>query len=113
MGSGGGAPCMIRGGDHMPDDFALPTLDVIATAAEFAAELQALRARSGLTIREVARAAKTPVATTGDYFSGRHLPLDRDQLSRILAACGETDPARIDQWQGAGGCPPGVATWQG
>src|ERR1700733_14103240 len=101
MGSGGGAPCMIRGGDHMPDDFALPTLDVIATAAEFAAELQALRARSGLTIREVARAAKTPVATTGDYFSGRHLPLDRDQFARILAACGETDPARIEQWQAA------------
>jgi hypothetical protein len=92
---------MIRGGDHMPDDFALPTLDVIATAAEFTRELQALRARSGLTIREVARAAKTPVATTGDSFSGRHLPLDREQFARILAACGETDPARIEQWQAA------------
>ena len=98
---GGRAPCMIRGGDHMADDFALAALDQIATAAEFARELQALRARSGLTIREVARAAKTPVATTGDCFSGRHLPLDRDQLARILAACGETDPARIDQWQAA------------
>jgi WD40 repeat protein len=95
------APCMIRGGDHMADDFALHALDQIATSAEFAPELQALRARSGLTIREVARAAKTPVATTGDYFSGRHLPLDRDQLARILAACGETDPARIEQWQAA------------
>ena len=42
----------------------------IATAAEFTRELQALRARSGLTIRAIARAAKTPVATTGDYFSG-------------------------------------------
>ena len=75
--------------------------EAIATAAEFTRELQALRARSGLTIREVARAAKTPVATTGDYFSGRHLPLDREQFARILAACGETDPARIEQWQAA------------
>ena len=73
----------------------------IATAAEFTRELQALRARSGLTIRAIARAAKTPVATTGDYFSGRHLPLDRDQFARILTACGDSDPARIEQWQAA------------
>src|ERR1700689_4407008 len=92
---------MIRGGDHMPDDFALPAPERIATAAEFTRELQALRERSGLTIREVARAAKAPVATTGDYFSGRHLPLDREQFARILTACGETDPARIEQWQAA------------
>ena len=56
----------------------------IATAADFIRELQALRERSGLTIREVAQAAKTPVATTGDCFSGRHLPLDREQFARIL-----------------------------
>jgi WD40 repeat protein len=93
---------MIRGGDVMAaDDFALPPLEQIATAAEFTRELQALRARSGRTIREIARAAKTPVATTGDCFSGRHLPLDREQFARILAACGETDPARVDQWQAA------------
>jgi WD40 repeat protein len=93
---------MIRGGDVMAaDDFALPSLEQIATAAEFTRELQALRARSGRTIREIARAAKTPVATTGDCFSGRHLPLDRDQFARILAACGETDPERIEQWQAA------------
>ena len=85
----------------MADDSALPAPDQIATATEFTRALQALRARSGLTIREVARAAKTPVATTGDSFSGRHLPLDRDQFARILAACGETDPARIEQWQAA------------
>ncbi|MGD0702341.1 MAG: helix-turn-helix domain-containing protein [Trebonia sp.] len=83
------------------DDFALPSLEGIATAAEFTRELQALRARSGATIREIARAAKTPVATTGDCFSGRHLPLDREQFARILVACGETDPARIEQWQAA------------
>jgi WD40 repeat protein len=85
----------------MADDVALPSPDGIATAPELTRALQALRARSGLTIREVARASRTPVATTGDYFSGRHLPLDRDQFARILAACGETDQARIEQWQAA------------
>ena len=85
----------------MAGDSALPAPDAVATAPEFTRELQALRARSGLTIREVARAAKTPVATTGDYFSGRHLPLDRDQFARILAACGETEPTRVEQWQAA------------
>jgi WD40 repeat protein len=85
----------------MTDDVAVPAPDGIATAAEFTRALQALRARAGLTIREVARAARTPVATTGDCFSGRHLPLDRDQFARMLAACGETDPARVEQWQAA------------
>jgi len=83
------------------DDFTVQAPEQIATAAEFTRELQALRARSGLTIRAIARAAKTPVATTGDYFSGRHLPLDRDQFARILTACGDSDPARIEQWQAA------------
>ena len=64
-------------------------------------ELQALRERSGLTIREVAKAAGTSVSTTGDCFSGRHLPLDREQFTRILAACGEDDQERIEAWQAA------------
>ena len=85
----------------MGDDVTVQAPDQIATAAEFTRELQALRARSGMTIRAIARAAKTPVATTGDYFSGRHLPLDRDQFARILIACGDSDPARIEQWQAA------------
>ena len=85
----------------MGDDFTVQAPEQIATAAEFTRELQALRARSGLTIRAIARAAKTPVATTGDYFSGRHLPLDRDLFARILIACGDSDPARIEQWQAA------------
>jgi WD40 repeat protein len=76
-------------------------LEKIATAADFARELQALRERSGLTIREVARAAKTSVSTTGDCFSGRHLPADREQFTRILAACGEDDQERIEAWQAA------------
>src|ERR1700722_18824492 len=99
MGCLPGAPHVIRGRGSVGDDVTVLAPDEIATAAEFPRELQALRARSGLTIRAIARAAKTPVATTGDYFSGRHLPLDRDQFARILAACGDGDPARIEQWQ--------------
>src|ERR1700677_1057367 len=70
-----------QGRGPVGDDFTVQAPEQIATAAEFTRELQALRARSGLTIRAIARAAKTPVATTGDYFSGRHLPLDRDRKS--------------------------------
>jgi WD40 repeat protein len=73
--------------------------DIIQTAAEFGRALQALRDRSGLTIRDVARLADGPVSSIGDYFSGRHLPQDRDLLARILGACGEHDPARITRWK--------------
>jgi WD40 repeat protein/transcriptional regulator with XRE-family HTH domain len=78
-----------------------PDPERIATQADFARELKALRERSGLTIREIARAAGIAVATTGDYFSGRHLPSDPAQLTRILQVCGESDPARIERWTAA------------
>jgi hypothetical protein len=38
------------------------------------------------------------VATIGDYFSGRHLPLDRELFTRVLAACGESNPAQVERW---------------
>jgi WD40 repeat protein len=76
-------------------------LEQIASAADFARELRALRERAGLTIREVAKAARTPLSTTGDCFSGKHLPLDREQFARIIKACGETDPERVEAWQRA------------
>jgi hypothetical protein len=77
----------------------VPDLDLIETASDFGCALQALRERSGLTIRDVARLADGRVATVGDYFSGRHMPLDRELFARVLIACGEDDPARIGQWQ--------------
>src|SRR5215469_1343832 len=73
----------------------------IDSQAEFGRELTALRERAGLRIREVGRLTGIPVSTTGDYFSGRHLPTDRQQLLRILEVCGETDPARVAQWEAA------------
>ncbi len=85
----------------MPVEQTSQDLGTIATAADFVRELQALREQSGLTIREVAKAAKTSVSTTGDCFSGRHLPLDREQFERILAACGETDAEQVEAWQAA------------
>ena len=54
-------------------------------------------------MRQVAQAAGLPVSTAGDYFSGRHLPPDSrpEQLSGILRACGETDPAALARWTSA------------
>ncbi|MFY9653967.1 helix-turn-helix domain-containing protein, partial [Trebonia sp.] len=73
----------------------------IESQADFARELTALRERAGLRIRDVGRLSGIPVSTVGDYFSGRHLPADRQQLIRILEVCGETDPARIAWWEAA------------
>ncbi|HTR93898.1 MAG TPA: helix-turn-helix domain-containing protein [Trebonia sp.] len=85
----------------MPSEQMSQDLGEVATGTDFVRELQSLRERSGLTIREVARAAGTSVSTTGDYFSGRHMPLDREQFARILAACGETGAERVEAWQAA------------
>lgn len=85
----------------MPSEQMSQDLGEVATGTDFVRELQSLRERSGLTIREVARAAGTSVSTTGDCFSGRHLPLDRQQFARILAACGETSAERVEAWQAA------------
>jgi WD40 repeat protein/transcriptional regulator with XRE-family HTH domain len=73
----------------------------IDSQADFGRELTALRERAGLRIRDVGRLSGIPVSTVGDYFSGRHLPADRQQLIRILQVCGETDPARVARWEAA------------
>jgi WD40 repeat protein/transcriptional regulator with XRE-family HTH domain len=80
-----------------------PDPERIATQQDFGRELTALRARARLTVRQVARAAGLPASTAGDYFSGRHLPPDGrpEQLLGILRACGETDPAVLEQWMSA------------
>lgn len=73
------------------------------TPQDFGRELTALRLAAGLTVRQVARASGLPVSTVGDYFSGRHLPglAQQDQVTRILAVCGEADPARLTLWTSA------------
>src|ERR1700689_3645800 len=83
------------------DAFRAP--DRIVTGQDFGRGLTLLRNRAGLTVRQVARAAGLPASTVGDYFSGRHLPAtgQAGSLHRILAACGETDPARLTAWTDA------------
>jgi hypothetical protein len=83
----------------MADDLGAP--ERIETQADFGRHLTVLKERAGLRVREVGRLSGIPVSTVGDYFSGRHLPTDRQQLIRILQVCGEADPARIAQWEAA------------
>jgi transcriptional regulator with XRE-family HTH domain len=75
----------------------------VATLGDFGCELTAVRERAGLTVRAVARAAGVPVSTAGDYFSGRHLPLQSQPgvLEAILRACGVADPASLKEWDSA------------
>lgn len=72
----------------------------VATRQDLGRELTALRARSGLTLRQLARRVDAPVATLGDYFAGRHLPgpAQLGLYRSILGACGVSDPGQIDQW---------------
>lgn len=83
------------------NDPAFPDPRRIGTQTDFGRELQALRERADLKIREVAKATGIPHSTIGGYFTGKHLPADGQLLARVLAACGETDRARVEQWQAA------------
>jgi WD40 repeat protein len=67
---------------------------------EFARELDALRQRAGLTIRQVAKAVGAPYGTIGGYFSGRHFPSTAQLpvFTRILEVCGIGDPEEIQRW---------------
>ena len=65
----------------------------------FALDLTALRTQAGRSIRHVHRLTAIPVATLGDYFSGRHLPpANRPEvLRKVLAAC-ELSEDQMDAW---------------
>ncbi|MFC4531293.1 helix-turn-helix domain-containing protein [Sphaerisporangium dianthi] len=67
---------------------------------DFAREFTLLRERAGLTVRDVARAVRVPDSTVGGHFSGAHLPSPR-LLDGMLGACGQTDPAVVEQWRQA------------
>jgi WD40 repeat protein/transcriptional regulator with XRE-family HTH domain len=66
------------------------TADAVQSRSELARELTVLRARSGLTVRELAARLDVPPATLGGYFSGRHLPGPGhlDLFRSLLEACG-------------------------
>lgn len=75
----------------------------VQSKEDLARELTALRSGRGYTVRDLARALDAPVATVGDYFSGRHLPgLRQVPLFRsIVIACGVTDDEQLDAWLAA------------
>jgi hypothetical protein len=85
-----------------------PDPHLIATAADFAHALSALRTMAGLSVREVSARLnvcatdQVSSSTLGGWFSGRHLPapaLARSgTVAMLLAVCGETDPSRVKHW---------------
>ncbi|MGH2873695.1 MAG: helix-turn-helix domain-containing protein, partial [Solirubrobacteraceae bacterium] len=78
----------MSGGPSPPPAAGAP--ERIETRADLARALTALRAGSGLTVRELARRLDTPPATVGDYVSGRHLPSPAalDLFRGLLRECG-------------------------
>ena len=72
----------------------------IETRADLARELSELRLRSGLTVRELARRLNVPIATIGDYFSGRHIPrpAQLELFRAILVECGVADSGELAAW---------------
>ncbi|MEV8632084.1 helix-turn-helix domain-containing protein [Streptosporangium sp. NPDC051023] len=77
-----------------------PGPELISTREDFARELTAIRERSGLTVREVARRAGIPESTAEGYFTGRQLPPLEPvwPLLAFLNACGVTAPAATELW---------------
>jgi WD40 repeat protein len=88
-----------------------PDPRLIATDEEFALALRTLRARAGLSVRDVAtrlaRRTTDPVSssTLGGWFSGRYLPTPRlvrtGAVSELLAVCGESEPGEVKEWLAA------------
>jgi WD40 repeat protein/transcriptional regulator with XRE-family HTH domain len=70
---------------------------------EFARGLRCLRARAGLSVRDVAKATGISVGTLSGYYSGKHLPQVNPPhvLADILIACGVDDPDLVARWREA------------
>jgi WD40 repeat protein/transcriptional regulator with XRE-family HTH domain/energy-coupling factor transporter ATP-binding protein EcfA2 len=76
-----------------------PTAEAVQTRSELARQLTGLRARSGLTVRDLASRLNVPPATLGGYFSGRHLPGPGylEVFQSLLRACGVPE-SELGQW---------------
>lgn len=72
----------------------------IDSRSAFARELTHLRLAAGLTVRQLAARLDVPVATLGDYFSGRHLPGPArfPLIRRLLAECGVAEEVHVQRW---------------
>jgi WD40 repeat protein/transcriptional regulator with XRE-family HTH domain len=75
----------------------------IESREEFTHGLRCLRAKAGLSVREVSKATGIGVGTLSGYYSGKHLPQVNPPhvLTAILNACGVTDPELLKQWREA------------
>ena len=82
-------------------------LDEIATRAEPARALTALREQAGLTVGDLARQLDLPPATLGGYLGGRHLPgpTQKDRFVGILRACGVDEAGEVAAWRSSSGRP--------
>jgi len=89
--------------DEEPRRDGVPDPGRVDTREDFARELTLLRERVGLTVRDVAKAARVPDSTVGGYFGGRHLPplKSPDLLRNILEVCGVRNPAVLEEWLAA------------
>ncbi len=74
--------------------------EAIRSRRDLACALTVLRLNAGLSVRELATRLDVPVATIGDYFSGRHLPGPSrfPLLRRVLAECGVVDEVAAQRW---------------
>jgi WD40 repeat protein len=72
----------------------------VGDRSEFAAQLSAIRVRTGMTIRRLAKELDQPPATIGGYFSGQHLPgmAQTETFVRLLSLLGITQSGEVDEW---------------
>lgn len=75
----------------------IPDPGRIRTKQDFGHELTLQRDRTGLSVREAARALGMPASTISDYFRGESLPR-APLLRKILFICGVETEADIEQW---------------
>lgn len=68
--------------------------------ASVVASLRALRMADGRTIRRLSADTGIPASTLGGFFSGRHMPVDRETWRRLMTALGVSETA-VDDWVAA------------
>lgn len=85
--------------EHGSGDGALQPQEM-TTASQWAEGIRTLRERSGMSVRDLARATGASSSTIGGYVSGRHLPTigATDLVVRMLVACGVTDTEQQTAW---------------
>jgi transcriptional regulator with XRE-family HTH domain len=78
----------------------VPRPSSVATKKDFGLALTSLREQAGFTVRELAKKVDAPLGTVSGWCAGRHLPTlsQKDMFLRLLAACGASAHAAVDEW---------------